>query len=47
MYIQVYIHTYIYIYTHMLHNIYTYNILIISYYIYISELQNKLKILKI
>jgi len=42
MYTYIIIHVY---YIHMMHNIYTYNILIISYYIHISELQNKFKIL--
>jgi hypothetical protein len=48
--IYVYMYTYIIIpiyYIHMIHNIYTYNILIISYYIHISEFKNKFKIFKI
>ncbi len=30
----------------MIHNIYTYNIVILSYYIHILEFENKFKILK-
>jgi hypothetical protein len=33
-------------YIHMIHNIYTYNIVILSYYIHILEFENKFKILK-
>jgi len=44
-YIKMYMYIIIHVYfIHMIHNIYTYNILIITYYIHISEFKNKLKI---